>query len=112
MTAEIHDQRFRQVVGGEIGFEKLAGGFKFTEGPAVNAKGEVFFTDIQNSRIHKIGLDGKVTVFAQNTGAANGTMFGPDGNLYACQNGAKRIAFDANGAGRMMAQQPFDGDGA
>jgi sugar lactone lactonase YvrE len=38
-------------------------GYRFTEGPASNAKGEVFFTDIPNNRIHKIGLDGKVSIF-------------------------------------------------
>ncbi|MHC4799503.1 MAG: SMP-30/gluconolactonase/LRE family protein, partial [Planctomycetota bacterium] len=31
--------------------EKLAGGFKFTEGPAADAKGNIFFTDIPNNRI-------------------------------------------------------------
>ena len=53
--------------------------------------GNVFFSDIPNSRIHKISVDGKVTVFRENTGEANGLMFGPDGRLYACQNGRKRI---------------------
>ena len=33
--------------------EKLAGGFRFTEGPAADAKGNIFFTDIPNNRIHK-----------------------------------------------------------
>ena len=44
-------------------------------------KGEVFFTDIPNHRIHKIALDGKVSLFAEDTGGANGLMFGPDGRL-------------------------------
>lgn len=73
-------------------------GYKFTEGPAANAKGEVFFTDIPNNRIHKIDLEGKVTVFKGDTGAANGLMFGADGRLYACQGGKKRVvAYDAGG---------------
>ncbi len=73
----------------------VAQGFQFTEGPAVNAAGEVFFTDIPNSRIHKIALDGSVSVFAEKTAKANGLMFGPDGRLYACQSGARRIvAYD------------------
>jgi sugar lactone lactonase YvrE len=73
-------------------------GYKFTEGGAVNAKGEVFFTDIPNNRIHKIGLDDKVTVFAEDTKAANGLKFGPDGKLYACQDGAKQIGrYDESG---------------
>jgi gluconolactonase len=79
-------------------WELVGEGYKFTEGGAVNAKGEAFFTDIPNNRIHKIGVDGKVTVFAEETGAANGLEFGPDEKLYACQNGLKRIGrFDDSG---------------
>jgi sugar lactone lactonase YvrE/enterochelin esterase-like enzyme len=70
---------------------KLVGeGYKFSEGGAVNAKGEVFFTDIPNERIHKIALDGTVSVFAEKTNHANGLKFGPDGKLYAAQ--ANQIA--------------------
>ncbi len=70
-------------------------GYRFSEGPAVNEKGEVFFTDIPNNRIHRIGLDGQVTPFAEDTGGANGLMFGPDDKLYACANGRKQVvAYD------------------
>jgi sugar lactone lactonase YvrE/enterochelin esterase-like enzyme len=72
-------------------WEKVSEGHKFTEGPAVDREGNVFFTDIPNNRIHKVGVDGRVSVFKENTGEANGLMFGGDGRLYACQNGKKRI---------------------
>ena len=39
--------------------EKLAGGFSFTEGPAADAEGNVYFTDIPNNRIHKWSVEGK-----------------------------------------------------
>jgi gluconolactonase len=79
-------------------------GHKFTEGPAVNAKGELFFTDIPNNRIHKVGVNGKVTLFAENTGGANGLKFGPDGRLYACANGRKQIvAYDDTGKASIVA---------
>ncbi|MBM3847016.1 MAG: gluconolactonase, partial [Verrucomicrobia bacterium] len=79
-------------------WQQVASGFKFTEGPAANESGELFFTDIPNSRIHKVGKEGSVSVFAENTGKANGLMFGPDGRLYACQAEKKRIAaYDAMG---------------
>src|SRR5262249_52163187 len=79
-------------------------GHKFTEGPAVDRQGNVFFTDIPNNRIHRIGLDGKVTVFKENSGGTNGLMFGPDGRLYGCQNGRKRIvAFSMDGAESIIA---------
>jgi len=45
--------------------EKLAGDFQFTEGPAVDADGNVFFTDQPNDRILKYGVDGKLSTFLQ-----------------------------------------------
>jgi sugar lactone lactonase YvrE/enterochelin esterase-like enzyme len=73
------------------GWELVGSGYKFTEGPAVDKSGQVFFSDIPNNRIHKIGLDGRVTVFKEDSGATNGLMFGPDGRLYGCQNGKQQI---------------------
>jgi hypothetical protein len=48
----------------------LSQGHSFTEGPAVNEHGEVFFTDIPSSRIYRIGLDDKVIRFAEDSGKA------------------------------------------
>ena len=36
-----------------------ATGYRATDGPAVNGRGEMFFTDPPNNRIHKVGLDGR-----------------------------------------------------
>ncbi len=58
-------------------------GFKSTRGPACNASGEVFFADTTNDKIHRIGLDGKVSVWATDTGHAHGLTFGADGKLYS-----------------------------
>jgi len=64
--------------------EKLAGEFKFTEGPSCDAAGNVFFTDQPNDRIMKWGVDGRLTTFLQPSGRANGTYFDAKGNLIAC----------------------------
>ena len=64
--------------------QKLSGGFKFTEGPAVDAQGNVFFTDQPNNRIHKWSVDGKLSIFHDSPGRANGLYFNKDGNLLAC----------------------------
>ena len=78
-------------------WQVVSEGHRFTEGPAPDEQGNVYFTDIPNNRIHKVGADGKVTVFAENTGGANGLMFGPDGRLYACQGANKRVVgYDVN----------------
>lgn len=79
-------------------WELVSEGHKYTEGPAVNADGEVFFSDVPNSRIHKIAADGTVSVFADETGGANGLMFDADGWLYACCGKANEIRrYDENG---------------
>lgn len=64
--------------------KKLSGGFKFTEGPAVDAQGNVFFTDQPNNRIHKWSVDGKLSIFHDSPGRANGLYFDKHGNLLAC----------------------------
>ena len=64
-------------------WQLVSQGHRHTDGPAVSASGELYFTDPANNRIHKVGLDGKVSTFAENTNGANGLMFGPDGRLYA-----------------------------
>ena len=86
-------------------WQLVSRGHSFTEGPAANARGEVFFTDIPKNRIHRVGLDGQVTVFAENTGGANGLMFGSDGKLYACANDRKAIvAYDDQGQAETLVE--------
>ncbi len=87
------------------GWELVSQGHIFTEGPAIDRQGNIFFTDIPNNRIHKISTDGKVTLFKSDTGAANGLQFGPDGRLYACQNARKRIvAYSMDGAEHVVTE--------
>lgn len=64
--------------------EKLAGDFKFTEGPTCDKDGNVFFTDQPNNRIMKWSVDGKLSTFLQPAGRANGMYFTARGNLIAC----------------------------
>ncbi len=65
--------------------EKLSSDYKFTEGPACNAAGDVFFTDQPNDRIVKwSAADGSLTTFKQPCGRSNGLCFDPQGNLWAC----------------------------
>ena len=84
--------------------EKLAGGFGFTEGPAADAEGNIFFTDIPNNKILKWSLDGKLSTFRENSGGANGLYFDKDGNLLACEGGGRRlVSIDKQGQVTILA---------
>ena len=64
---------------------KIAGGFTFTEGPATDASGNVFFTDQPSDRILKwSAADGAITTFLHPCGRANGLCFDEAGDLWAC----------------------------
>lgn len=76
--------RVSPVIAPDAKLEKLAGDFKFTEGPTCDKEGNVFFTDQPNNRIMKWSVDGKLTTFMQPAGRANGMFFDMQGNLIAC----------------------------
>jgi sugar lactone lactonase YvrE/enterochelin esterase-like enzyme len=69
----------------------VAAGYQFTEGPAANAAGEVFFNDTRDSKTYRIGLDGKVSLFLADSKQGNGQSFGPDGRLYAVASAAEQV---------------------
>lgn len=70
-------------------------GFTATEGPATDADGNVWFTEVFASRIQKwTWKDGKTTLYRENTGTANGMMFDSDGTLVICEMGNGRIVRD------------------
>ena len=71
-------------VAAEAKLVKLAGGFKFTEGPAPDADGNVYFTDQPNDRIHIWSTDGKLSTFLEPCGRSNGLCFDKEGRLWAC----------------------------
>ena len=86
-------------------WQLVSDGHRHTDGPAVSATGEIYFTDPANNRIHKVGLDGKVSTFAENTNGANGLMFGPDARLYAGLTRTRQIvAYDASGKPEVLAE--------
>lgn len=71
---------------------KRAGmGFSFTEGPASDIDGNVYFTDVATSRIHKLDLQGRVTTFLENSQGCNGLIFDSNNKLLACQGNTGRI---------------------
>ena len=97
--------------GGEV--KKLAGGFAFTEGPAADRDGNIYFSDIPNNRILRWSTDGQLSTFRENSGGANGLCFDKQGNLLACKGGAPKIDVDlagrrSDGAGRQLRRQELN----
>jgi gluconolactonase len=63
----------------------LGDGFKFTEGPAVDKDGNVYFTDQPNNTILRWDAkSGDLTVFMEQSGRSNGMYFDDKGNLITC----------------------------
>ncbi len=65
--------------------EVLSEGYSFTEGPATDREGNVFFTDQPNDRIVKFNAaDGSFSDWLKPAGRSNGTYFDKEGNLLTC----------------------------
>lgn len=64
--------------------KKISSQFSFTEGPAVNKKGDIYFTDQPNDKIWKFDTKGNLSLYMDKTGRSNGLYFDHAGNLLAC----------------------------
>ena len=105
-TAEEQTTQKRSVVADGAKVERLAGDFQFTEGPASDAKGNIYFSDIPNNRIHKWSLDGKLSTFRENSGGANGLFVDKKGNLLACEGGGRQlVSIDPKGNVTILADK-------
>ena len=101
-----HSAHAQSLVAEGAKVEKLAGDFKFTEGPVSDAFGNIFFSDIPNNRIHKWSADGKLSTFREDSGGANGLAFDKAGYLLCCEGGARRVtAVSPDGKVFVLAEQ-------
>jgi gluconolactonase len=91
-------------------FERVAGPYEMTEGPAWDGTG-VLFTDIPTSRIlrYDVARD-ETTVYATDTNASNGLTFGPDGSLHACERDGRRVVRYEDDGSRTTIADRFEGD--
>ena len=96
------DPAFDTLVAPAAAIEKVAGGFKFTEGPLWRPDGTLWFSDVKDNVVRSLTPDGKVTVLIQNAGGAsnappdafigsNGLAAAPDGTVWMVQHGARQI---------------------
>ncbi len=66
---------------------EAAGTVCFLEGPAVDAAGNVFFSDIAGNRIMKMDPKGQISVWRADSGRTNGNCFDVQGRLISCEGG-------------------------
>jgi gluconolactonase len=83
---------------------KIGSGFIFTEGPAVDKNGNVFFTDQPNNTIVKWSANsGQLSIFSDDSGRANGLYFDSNGNLLACADMDNQIwSFSPDGKHKVL----------
>ncbi|RYE34724.1 MAG: SMP-30/gluconolactonase/LRE family protein, partial [Sphingobacteriaceae bacterium] len=74
----------KSVVANGARLQLISNQFSFTEGAAVDKKGNVFFTDQPNDKIWEYDVNGRLSVFMEKTGRSNGLYFDKKGNLIAC----------------------------
>lgn len=86
--------------------QKAGGDFQFTEGPAADSQGNVYFSDVRASRTYRWSTDGEIKLVREDTGNANGLAFDKAGNLLACEGGRGRVtSIDPQGHVTVVADQ-------
>ena len=94
------------IVAPDAQIKKLAEGFKFTEGPADDGKGNIYFSDIPNNRIHKWSTDGKLSTYREDSGGSNGLYFDKKSNLLACEGTRRQlVSIDKDGNVTVLAKE-------
>ena len=84
----------------------FAEGLQFPEGPAFDRDGALYVVEIRGGQVSKILPNGDQLVFATTGGGPNGANFGPDGNLYVCNNGGFPSRHREREAGRVERIRP------
>ena len=78
-------------IGPNGAIEVVHQGFRFTEGPAVDTEGRLFFTDIRTGRIYRANPGNDPDLILEDSKGTNGLMFDAKGRLFACQGGSGRV---------------------
>lgn len=86
------------------GWQLVGKGYGYPMSPASNAIGEVFFRDNVESKMYKVGTDGKVSELADHPNSFD-LAFGPDGLLYTTTSapGWKIVAYNSEGKAKDIA---------
>jgi len=91
------------------GVKKLFTDFQFTEGPAADTQGNLYFTDIPANKIYQVTANGKLEVFIDGSNHANGLMVA-GGDLYACEMDGQLAAYDLKTKKRRVVVAQYKGN--
>lgn len=73
-------------------WEVVSSDHRFAEGMAITTDGTLYFTDVPDNELYRVGQDGTVTLLSSETGRANGIALSPDeSTLYLASSGSKQI---------------------
>ena len=75
----------------DLKFERLAQGYRFTEGPAWCKDGYLIFSDTPSDRLLKWVPGSKVEVFRADAHGPAGNAFDAQGRLYTCETRTRRV---------------------
>ena len=84
LTISVFAQSKSKIIKRGANLTKVASDYSFTEGPAVDKMGNIYFTDQPNNRILKWSTNGSISTFMENAGRSNGLYFDHDGSLLSC----------------------------
>jgi len=88
---------------------KLHTKFAFTEGPAADRAGNVYFSDIPNEKIHKVDSTAKLTVFPRQEQPRQRPDGQPKGEIVACEMDGQIAAYHADGKTRRVLAGTYNG---
>lgn len=86
-------ERKSSIIADKATIEQAGSGFLFTEGPAVDVNGRVYFTDQPNDRIHIWDEKEGISLWLEGTGRSNGMYFDNKGQLVTCADEKTQLAY-------------------
>jgi len=104
------DKSYIPGIGPVSEINKIQGDFQFTEGPAADMQGNLYFTDVSANKIYKLNADGKISVFIESSAHANGLMFESKNKLIACQMDGQLISINTKTKKTTILSDKYEGN--